>query len=186
MKKSKVLLKLIVLSMLIALGVVISPILRVEGMCPMAHLINIVCSVFLGPWYSLLCATPAVIKGNYSEIMALCGSHRAAGVDADSALELAAVDRAAAELAKNRGTVIMASGKTDVITDGKRLFHLKNGTPQLAAVTGTGCMLGALCACCLSVQRDLTAVVTAGPLLHSFDLQSPFAAGFTTLNGGRS
>lgn len=46
-----------VLAMLIALGVVISPILRVEGMCPMAHFINIVCSVFLGPWYSLLCAT---------------------------------------------------------------------------------------------------------------------------------
>ena len=57
MKNSNKLLKLTVLSMLIALGVVISPILRVEGMCPMAHFINIVCSVFLGPWYSLLCAT---------------------------------------------------------------------------------------------------------------------------------
>ena len=57
MNDSKKLLKMIVLSMLVALGVVISPILRVEGMCPMAHFINIVCSVFLGPWYSLLCAT---------------------------------------------------------------------------------------------------------------------------------
>ena len=57
MTKSKKLLKMLVLSMLVALGVVISPILRVEGMCPMAHFINIVCSVFLGPWYSLLCAT---------------------------------------------------------------------------------------------------------------------------------
>ena len=57
MTNSKNLLKMIVLSMLVALGVVISPILRVEGMCPMAHFINIVCSVFLGPWYSLLCAT---------------------------------------------------------------------------------------------------------------------------------
>ena len=56
MNDSKKLLKMIVLSMLVALGVVISPILRVEGMCPMAHFINIVCSVFLGPWYSLLCA----------------------------------------------------------------------------------------------------------------------------------
>ena len=56
MKNSKAILKLAVLAMLIALGVVISPILRVEGMCPMAHLINIVCSVLLGPWYSLLCA----------------------------------------------------------------------------------------------------------------------------------
>lgn len=57
MKNSKGLLKTVVLAMFIALGVVISPILRFEGMCPMAHLINIVCSVFLGPWYSLLCAT---------------------------------------------------------------------------------------------------------------------------------
>ena len=57
MRNSTNLLKMITLSMLIALGVVISPILRVEGMCPMAHFINIVCSVFLGPWYSLLCAT---------------------------------------------------------------------------------------------------------------------------------
>lgn len=57
MKNQKNLLKMLVLAMLVALGVVISPILRVEGMCPMAHFINIVCSVFLGPWYSLLCAT---------------------------------------------------------------------------------------------------------------------------------
>ncbi len=57
MKKQKEILKMAVLSMLVALGVVISPILRFEGMCPMAHFINILCSVLLGPWYSLLCAT---------------------------------------------------------------------------------------------------------------------------------
>lgn len=56
-KSSTVLLKMVVLAMMVALGVIISPILRVEGMCPMAHFINIVVSVFLGPWYSLLCAT---------------------------------------------------------------------------------------------------------------------------------
>jgi len=56
MQNSK-LLKMLVLSMMVALGVVISPILRFEGMCPMAHFINIICSVLLGPWYSLLCAT---------------------------------------------------------------------------------------------------------------------------------
>ena len=56
MKNSKSLRKMMVLSMLVALGVVISPLLRFEGMCPMAHFINITCSVLLGPWYSLLCA----------------------------------------------------------------------------------------------------------------------------------
>ena len=55
--KREHILKMVMLAMLVAIGVVISPILRVEGMCPMAHLINIVCSDFLGPWYSLLCAT---------------------------------------------------------------------------------------------------------------------------------
>ncbi len=48
---------MVMLAMMVAIGVVISPILRIEGMCPTAHLINIVCSVLLGPWYSLLCAT---------------------------------------------------------------------------------------------------------------------------------
>ncbi len=57
MRSSKGILKMVVISMMIAIGVVISPILRVEGMCPMAHFVNVVCAVFLGPWYSLLCAT---------------------------------------------------------------------------------------------------------------------------------
>lgn len=57
MRSSKGVLKMVVLSMMVAIGVVISPILRVEGMCPMAHFVNVVCAVLLGPWYSLLCAT---------------------------------------------------------------------------------------------------------------------------------
>ena len=56
MNNSKKLLRMVFFAVMVALGVVISPILRVEGMCPMAHFINIVCSVFLGPWYSLICA----------------------------------------------------------------------------------------------------------------------------------
>ena len=57
MKHKSNILKLSVMAFMIALGVVISPILRFEGMCPMAHFINITCSVLMGPWYSLACAT---------------------------------------------------------------------------------------------------------------------------------
>ena len=39
--------RMVMLAMMVAIGVVISPILRIEGMCPTAHLINIVCS---GAW----------------------------------------------------------------------------------------------------------------------------------------
>ena len=51
--KRKILI-LVTMSMFVAIGVVISPILRFEGFAPTAHFVNIVCSVFLGPWYSLL------------------------------------------------------------------------------------------------------------------------------------
>ncbi len=56
MNKSQKLVKMVFLAMMVAVGVVISPILRVEGMCPMAHFINITCAVMLGPWYALACA----------------------------------------------------------------------------------------------------------------------------------
>lgn len=57
MNNSKKIFRMVFLAMMVAIGVVISPILRVEGMCPTAHLINIVCAVLMGPWYALLCAT---------------------------------------------------------------------------------------------------------------------------------
>ena len=49
-------LRIAVMAMLIAVGVVISPILRIEGMCPMAHLINITAAVLLGPVDAFLVA----------------------------------------------------------------------------------------------------------------------------------
>lgn len=56
LKQKSTMYKMVLLAMFVAIGVVISPILRIEGMCPMQHLVNVVCAVFLGPWYSLLCA----------------------------------------------------------------------------------------------------------------------------------
>lgn len=56
MNKQNQLVKHVFFAMMVAIGVVISPILRVEGMCPMAHFINIAMAVLMGPWYSLGCA----------------------------------------------------------------------------------------------------------------------------------
>ena len=47
---------MVTMAMLIAVGVVISPLLRIEGMCPMAHLINITAAVLLGPIDALIVA----------------------------------------------------------------------------------------------------------------------------------
>ena len=109
--------------------------------------------------------TPTVIKGNYSEINELHqDGYHSSGVDAED-LEIAAVSKAAVTLAKEGNTIILASGKVDIVTDGKQLIHVHNGTPQLSTVTGTGCMLGALCAACLSADPSLDAAITACALL---------------------
>ena len=111
-------------------------------------------------------ARPAVIKGNYSEVCALYDSTcRSSGVDADTDLDTKTVCRSAAALAGQYQTVVLASGKTDVITDGKITASVQNGTPQLASVTGTGCMLGALCACYLSAGSAFHSAVTACAVL---------------------
>lgn len=109
---------------------------------------------------------PAVIKGNYSEIFALHhDAYRASGVDADTAIDTETICRAASEFAQKYHAVILASGKIDVVTDGVKTVLVKNGTSQLSTVTGTGCMLGALCGGYLSASPDMRAAVTACAVL---------------------
>ena len=111
-------------------------------------------------------AMPSVIKGNYSEIKALLDeNYHGQGVDADKALTEAELDKVAQVLAQKYQTTVLASGKTDVISDGTNIIHCKNGTPLLAGITGTGCMQGALCAAFLAVTDGLTAAVAASCMM---------------------
>ena len=106
--------------------------------------------------------TPMVVKGNYSEITALARQdYSSSGVDADKSLTLEQTVKTAKQLSLHLGTVILASGETDVITDGKKINLVKNGCKQLASVTGTGCMQGALCAAYLSAANPLDAATAA-------------------------
>lgn len=105
---------------------------------------------------------PTLIKGNYSEINAIYNTeYRSSGVDADKTLTVENISSSAAELAKKYNSVVLASGKVDVITDGTYVCHMKNGTAQLANITGTGCTLGALCGCYLSQSDAYSAAITA-------------------------
>lgn len=109
---------------------------------------------------------PTVLKGNYAEIQALaCPSYTASGVDGDQQLSLETVAAAAAELSQRYGAVVLASGKTDLVCDGRETILIQNGTPQLGSITGTGCMLGALCSCFLAVCPPLAAAVSACVML---------------------
>lgn len=114
----------------------------------------------------LTSSSPSVVKGNYSEISALANSeYTFSGVDADSSLSDTAVCRNALMLANKYNTTVLASGKQDIITDGKSVFYVKNGTARLSSVTGTGCMLGALTAAYMSVGKPIEAAICACAVL---------------------
>lgn len=114
---------------------------------------------------------PAVIKGNASEIRCLCGlpSH-AEGADAGSEdLVCQGTDspfvQAVTAYAQAHKAVVMASGPVDVITDGVHCWGVANGTPYLARMTGTGCMLGALTAVYTAHHKPVEAAVLAAVMM---------------------
>ncbi|MPV87214.1 hydroxyethylthiazole kinase [Georgenia ruanii] len=104
-------------------------------------------------------SAPAIIRGNASEILGLSGGEGGKGVDSEHTAEAAL--GAAAELAREHGSVVAVSGAVDHLTDGRRVVRVANGTELLTRVTGTGCALGALMAGFCAVVEDPLLAATA-------------------------
>lgn len=109
--------------------------------------------------------TPSVIKGNMSEIKSLCDmdSHPV-GIDVgiedatnpDTLLEnLKTVQK----LSSITGSVIMVTGKIDIISNGSKTYLIKNGCDMMSQITGTGCMLNVLTASYISSKNILEGAV---------------------------
>ena len=87
--------------------------------------------------------SPAIVRGNPSEIRALASDERAThGVDSAHAPEDAA-SAALAVACRSHGAVV-ASGPTDLILCGTGVARVGNGHPMMARVTGMGCTASAL------------------------------------------
>jgi hydroxyethylthiazole kinase len=96
----------------------------------------------------LLRHRPAVIRGNASEIMAvarLAGLTQEAGAPrgVDAAHDTSQVEGLACKLARHGLCVVAATGAVDVVTDGRALVRLANGSPLMTRVTAVGCALTA-------------------------------------------
>lgn len=110
-----------------------------------------------------------VIRGNISEIKTLCeSSDNSYGVDADkedvvTKDNLEEVIKMAKDLAKKADAVIVITGKTDLVTDGRKVYCIRNGVPQMSKITGTGCMLDGVIAGFIGANKDkvLDAATTA-------------------------
>ena len=104
---------------------------------------------------------PTIIRGNASEIMALCDDQsRTKGVDS-----AASSDRAidiARTLSEAHRCVICVSGAVDYVADQGKMIKVENGHPMMSKVTGLGCTASALCGAFAAIEKSpVTAVVAA-------------------------
>ena len=58
------------------------------------------------------------------------------------------------ELSRKTGAIVVASGETDYISDGIRVFEVRGGTSWMSRVTGTGCMLSSLLGAFLAIENS--------------------------------
>ena len=97
-------------------------------------------------------STPAIIRGNASEIMALLDrSGGTKGVDSTAASSDALA--AARALSERSGSVVCVSGETDYIVSGQDEARIRNGHSMMPRVTGLGCTASALCGAFAAVQN---------------------------------
>lgn len=109
-------------------------------------------------------ATPSIVRGNASEILALAGGEGGRGPESVDTPEDAL--GAAAVLAREHHTVVAVSGRVDHVTNGQRLVRVGHGHPWLTRVTGAGCALGALMAAVAAQDgAGQEGCSTPGPLL---------------------
>lgn len=91
----------------------------------------------------LTLASPDIIRGNASEIMALAGLNaQTKGVDSLYGSD-AAID-AARRLSSVWGSVVVISGEIDYIIQGEQVAAVANGHPLMTKVTGMGCTATAI------------------------------------------
>ena len=105
-------------------------------------------------------ATPDVIRGNASEIMALAKLTEATkGVD--STIETHDAVEGAIMLAKKLNNTIVISGAIDYIITGDTICKISNGSPLMSKITGMGCTATAIVGACIAVEKDIHLAATS-------------------------
>ncbi|OPA80732.1 hydroxyethylthiazole kinase [Campylobacter pinnipediorum subsp. pinnipediorum] len=110
----------------------------------------------------------SIIRGNASEISALVGDDiKSRGVDVNnksSDLGLEEIVKRASALWKLSKSVVVVSGKMDVVIEGNNVAVGENGHEIMTKVTGSGCMLSAVLAAFAASEEDMFQTTLYGVL----------------------
>ncbi|RLC36189.1 MAG: hydroxyethylthiazole kinase [Candidatus Nealsonbacteria bacterium] len=94
-----------------------------------------------------------IVRGNHAEVSILAGLKGSIkGVESvgsgKNAVEIGQ------SLARRHNQVVIITGKKDIVTDGKTVIEINNGSPMLGTITATGCMVTSLIATFAAVWDD--------------------------------
>jgi hydroxyethylthiazole kinase len=122
----------------------------------------------------------SILRGNAAEVANVIGEEwTIKGVDAGegtgNTVELAQIT------AKRLNTVVVITGKDDVITDGETTYIVHNGHPILTKVTGTGCLLSSIIGAFAAVERNL--LLASVSALATYGVTAEIAAKQTAEEG---
>jgi len=121
-----------------------------------------------------------VIKGNEGEIRATFGEDgetQQRGVDSSNTLNMAQKATLVMRLAQREQCVVVMTGREDYVTNGDKVYIVRNGHGYLSEVTGMGCSLGTAISAAVAVGwggRDVVGAVL-GAMLH-FEIAAELAA----------
>lgn len=110
------------------------------------------------------------IRGNYNEVNALIDNQKTGcGLDYDKNSDGSSVKEddissfagKIQQYAKAKGIIVVASGKTDIVSDGERVSFIENGDEMMSCITGSGCMASAVVASALAFEKSTDSVIKA-------------------------
>ena len=125
---------------------------------------------------------PTCIRGNYSEILALYRERNTlSGLDDEAdGSDIDQRAKVAEKLAEKTEAIVVASGETDIISDGRTTLYSDSGHPMLREITGSGCMLSASIASAYALCERADIYLTHGICDHFGSVA--FKAAQATLN----
>lgn len=77
------------------------------------------------------------------------------------------VEKDITALARQTGAIVIATGPVDRIGDGERILEVGGGTPMLARITGSGCMLSAMLGAFMAVDRSAESAAACCAMMKS-------------------
>ncbi|EPD50268.1 hydroxyethylthiazole kinase [Paenisporosarcina sp. HGH0030] len=121
-----------------------------------------------------------LIRCNAGELAAIAGvSWKSKGVDSgEGDMDIADV---AKQVAKDWNCIVAVTGASDYITDGNKEFWITGGHERMTEVTGTGCLLSAICTAALSLDGE--ALLNLRDLLQAYKQISEQASSQAQLPG---